>query len=72
VNKPASAASAALEVINILTAAGWSEADVLDYLDHPQPGRDRAYEISQMVQHGEVKVSAAAMRAELRRLLFHQ
>lgn len=57
--------------IAMLTAAGWLESEILSYFEHPQPGVDRAYEDAQRHDHGEVRITAAAMRAEIRRLLTH-
>ena len=62
---------AAIVVIDILSAGGWPESEILAYFEQPQPGRDRVYEEQQVDEYGEVRITAEEMRAEIRRLLIH-
>jgi hypothetical protein len=48
---------AAIEIINILAAAGWSDDEMLDYIATPHPEYDRAYEAGQVRDHGEVRIT---------------
>ena len=56
-------------VILMLFGAGWDSTDIRAYFDHPQPGRDSAYEQDQVAVWGEVRITAASMQAEIQRQL---
>lgn len=60
---------AAAIVVAMLQAAGWTDDEVLARFDHDTPEADHAYEQDQIHEFGEVRVTAAEMRAEIRQLL---
>ncbi len=59
----------ARDVIRLMAAAGWSEEAILDYINQPQTAYDHAFEQDQIEDYGVVRIPAAMVRVEVRRLI---